>query len=149
MIFTARLASGAPAAAQLVLLGKHRCSHTVCAGSYEAHLATGAAYLLRWRTFVALDALGYTMNDLTNATRGLVTNFKQQFGGTLTMNMALRSPARVSFRLAHRGAQWYKAVRTRVGTRLRDWTRSHVQDFSVPGTITEPPEHDTVFVAVD
>ena len=123
VIFTARLASGAPAAAQLVLLGKHRCSHTVCAGSFEAHLAPGTAYLLRWRTFIALDALGYTMNDLTNATRGRVTSFKEQFGGALAINMALRSPARVSFQLAHRGVQWYEAVRKNAGRHLRDWAR--------------------------
>jgi hypothetical protein len=113
VIFTARLADGTPAAAQLVLLGEHRCSHTVCAGSFEAHLAPGTAYLLRWRTFVALEALGYTANDLTNATRGRVTSFKEQFGGALAMNMALRSPARLSYRLAQRGVAWYRAMQKR------------------------------------
>ena len=119
VIFTARLASGAPAAAQLVLLGQHRCSHTTCAGSHEAHLATGAAYLLRWRTFVALGAMGYAANDLTNATRGPVTRFKEQFGGTLTMNMALRSKARASFRFAERWTRWYIALRKKHRMRVQ------------------------------
>jgi hypothetical protein len=113
VIFTARLSGGEPAAAQLVLLGKHRCSHTVCAGSYEGRIDSGAAYLLRWRVFAALGARGYTGNDLTNATRGRVTSFKEQFGGRLTMNMALRSPARLSFRLARRWAKWRNASRRR------------------------------------
>jgi hypothetical protein len=123
VIFTARLANGTPAATQLVLLGEHRCSHTTCAGSFAAHLAPGTAYLLRWRTFVALEALGYTANDLTNATRGRVTSFKEQFGGALAMNMAVRSPSRMSYRLAHRGVQGYQTLRKGARRRLRDWGR--------------------------
>ena len=63
VIFTARVADGAPAASQLVLLGKHHCSHTVCAGSHAAHLPTGVTYFLRWRAFVELGARGYAWND--------------------------------------------------------------------------------------
>jgi hypothetical protein len=116
VIFTARVADGAPAASQLVLLGPHRCSHTACAGSHERHLSTGAAYLLRWRAFVELQARGYAANDLTDATRGRVTTFKEQLGGTLTMNMALRWRRRASYRLVERGVEGYRSVRARAAT---------------------------------
>ena len=119
VIFTARLPGGCPAAAQLVLLGKHPCSHTVCAGSYEAHLATGATYYLRWRGFVELEARGYAMNDLTNATRGPVTNFKEQLGGTLKMNMKLIMRTPKSNQPVKRDTAWYRAIQTRVGRLLR------------------------------
>ena len=112
VIFTARLASGVPAAAQLQLLGRHRCSHTVCAGSDGAHLWTGAGYLLRWRAFVELGARGYASNDLTNASYGDVTRFKEQLGGTLTITMSLRSRQRLSYRLARRGRAWYRTARS-------------------------------------
>ena len=113
VIFTARLAGGSPAAAQLVLLGKHPCSHTVCAGSHEAHLSTGATYFLRWRAFVELEARGYAMNDLTDASLGPVTKFKEQLGGTLKMNVVLRSRHRASYRVIRRSLAWYKSIRAR------------------------------------
>jgi hypothetical protein len=102
VIFTARMPGGAPAAAQLVLLGKHSCSHTVCAGSYEDHLSTGASYLLRWRAFVELGARGYVLNDLTNASLNSVIRFKEQLGGTLKMDMRLRLRRRWHKRLFER-----------------------------------------------
>jgi hypothetical protein len=111
VIFSARLADGAPAASQLVLLGKHPCSHTVCAGSHAAHLPTGAAYFLRWRAFVELGARGYAWNDLTDGTRNPVTKFKEQLGGSLRMNMVLRFGRRARF--AERSAQWYRSIRAR------------------------------------
>ena len=113
-IYTARLADGSAAAAQLVLLGQHRCSHTVCAGSHEEHLSTGAAYLLRWRAFVDLEARGYAMNDLTDASPGPVTRFKEQLGGDLKMNMLLWSRYKASYRLLKRGSEWYGALRARL-----------------------------------
>jgi Acetyltransferase (GNAT) domain len=113
-IFTARLASGVPAASQLVLLGKHRCSHTVCAGSHRAHLSSGAGYLLRWRAFVELGTRGYSSNDLTDASYGDVTRFKAQLGGTLTMTMSLRSRHTLSYRSISRGRAWLRAVRSRL-----------------------------------
>ena len=111
-IFTARLASGVPAAAQLVLLGKHSCSHTVCAGSDRAQLATGAGYLLRWRGFLELGARGYTANDLTDASYGDVTRFKEQFGGMLMLTMTLRSRYRLAYRLRKGGRAWFRSFRS-------------------------------------
>ena len=113
VIFTARVAGGAPAASQLVLLGKHSCSHTVCAGSHAEHLPTGAAYLLRWRAFTELGARGYAANDLTDVSVGPVTRFKEQFGGERQMNMMLRSPRRGILAC---GTQWYRALRKEAGT---------------------------------
>jgi hypothetical protein len=115
VIFSARLASGEPAAAQLVLLGRHSCSHTVCAGSFEPHLSTGATYLLRWRAFVELGARGYAMNDLTNASLGPVTKFKEQLGGILKMDMWLRWRRPTVDRIKARTTMWYRAARARVG----------------------------------
>jgi len=119
VIFSARLASGEPAAAQLALLGRHPWSHTVCAGSFEAHLRTGATYLLRWRTLVDLGERGYVMNDLTNASLGAVTRFKEQFGGILTMDMSLKLDRPRLDRLMARGARWYRAIRQCGPKRLR------------------------------
>jgi hypothetical protein len=113
VIFTARLAGGAPAAAQLVLLGKHSCSHTVCAGSYQAHMSTGASYLLRWRAFVELGARGYALNDLTNASLGSVTKFKEQLGGNLKMDMRLELRRRRRF--FERGGPLHRAIGNRAG----------------------------------
>jgi len=110
VIFSARLASGEPAAAQLVLLGRHPWSHTVCAGSFETHLRTGATYLLRWRALVDLGERRYAMNDLTNASLGAVTRFKEQLGGILTMDMSLKLTRSRLDRLMARGARWYQAI---------------------------------------
>jgi hypothetical protein len=96
------------------LLGGHRCSHTVCAGSHRALLASGAGYLLRWRTFVELGVRGYSSNDLTDASLGDVTRFKEQLGGALTMTMSLRSPHSLSFRLVSPGWAWLHALRSRL-----------------------------------
>lgn len=112
-VFTARVASGEPAAAQLVLLGAHPCCHTVCAGSFPQYLSTGASYLLRWRAFVELGGRGYATNDLTNASLGPVTRFKEQLGGTLKMDMSLRWRRSGLDRLMMRGAAWARALRLR------------------------------------
>jgi hypothetical protein len=121
VIFTARTSGRAPAAAQLVLLGKHSCSHTVCAGSYEAHLSTGASYLLRWRAFVELGDRGYAMNDLTNASLGPVTKFKEQLGGNLKMDMRLGLRRRRRF--FERGGTLCRAIRTGTEKLLRSGHR--------------------------
>lgn len=111
VIFCARLAEGSVAAAQLVLLGDHPTSHTVCAGSFEDKLTSGAAYLLRWRAFENLGKRGYTSNDLTDATIGGVTKFKEQLGGRLTMNMLLKTPRPLGYRLSERGSALIRRVR--------------------------------------
>ena len=98
-LFHARRADGHSAAAQLVLTGTHRVSHTVAAGADPALLGTGASAFLRWKTFEALAALGYAANDLTDAGLGPVTHFKSQLGGTLEPYFVLARPDALPLRL--------------------------------------------------
>jgi hypothetical protein len=82
-LFHARLPTGQSISAQLVLLGNHPVSHSVCAAADPAHQSTGATAFLRWKAFEALAALGYAANDLTDAALNPVTHFKSQWGGDL------------------------------------------------------------------
>ena len=79
----ARPPDGRAIASQLVLLGHHPVSHTVCAGMDPDFSRLGASAFLRWRGFETLAALGYQANDLTDAALNSVTHFKSQFGGSL------------------------------------------------------------------
>jgi GNAT acetyltransferase-like protein len=91
-LFQARTKDGAPAAAQLVLLGPHAVSHTACAGADAELNRQGASAFLRWSAFESLAALGYQGNDLTDATLNPVTHFKSQLGGALELSLVLQSP---------------------------------------------------------
>ncbi|MGH8797983.1 MAG: GNAT family N-acetyltransferase [Caldimonas sp.] len=84
-LYQARLPSGQAVSAQLVLTGKHRISHSVCAAADPDYLNTGATAFLRWKAFEALSASGYSANDLTDAALNPVTHFKSQLGGNLEM----------------------------------------------------------------
>jgi hypothetical protein len=88
----ARLPDGTAIASQLVLLGKHPVTHTVCAGMDPDYSRLGASAFLRWRGFEALAGLGYKANDLTDAALNSVTHFKSQFGGSLETALVLRAP---------------------------------------------------------
>jgi hypothetical protein len=88
----ARLPNGAAIASQLVLLGKHPVSHTVCAGMDPEYGRLGASAFLRWRAFETLAALGYEANDLTDAALNSVTHFKSQLGGRLETALVLTAP---------------------------------------------------------
>jgi CelD/BcsL family acetyltransferase involved in cellulose biosynthesis len=88
----ARLPGGAAIASQLVLLGKHPVSHTVCAGMDPNYSRLGASAFLRWRGFEALAGLGYEANDLTDAALNSVTHFKSQLGGNLETALVLTAP---------------------------------------------------------
>jgi hypothetical protein len=88
----ARLPDGKAIASQLVLLGKHPVTHTVCAGMDPDYSRLGASAFLRWRGFEALAALGYKANDLTDAALNSVTHFKSQFGGSLETALVLGAP---------------------------------------------------------
>jgi hypothetical protein len=103
-LYHARLPSGESVAAQLVLLGHPRSTHTVTAASSGEHLATGASAFLRWRVFEALAELGFERNDLTDAALNPVTHFKSQFGGNLTLCLVVRMQATVRYRLGARTA---------------------------------------------
>jgi GNAT acetyltransferase-like protein len=82
-LFHARLPDGRSIAAQLVLLGAHPVTHTVCAAADADHLKLGASAFLRWKVFEELSRRGYAANDLTDASLNPVTHFKSQLGGTL------------------------------------------------------------------
>jgi hypothetical protein len=99
-LYHARLPDGRPIAAQLVLTGAHPVSHTVSAAADPDYLATGVNAFLRWRSFEALSALGFTGNDLTDAALNPVTHFKSQLGGDLVTCFVLSSPASRRWRLA-------------------------------------------------
>ena len=90
-LFQVRRQDGAPAAAQLVLLGPHPVSHTACAGADPESNKQGASAFLRWSAFEALAAAGYKGNDLTDATLNPVTHFKSQLGGSLELSLVLQS----------------------------------------------------------
>jgi hypothetical protein len=110
-LFHVRWTDGRPIAAQLVLLGNHRVTHTVSAAADVEYLKTGANAYLRWKTFEALAALGYHGNDLTDASLNPVTHFKSQLGGDLTTAWVLQSPESFAFK-AGRAVQ---RLRSRVG----------------------------------
>ncbi|PDV97076.1 GNAT family N-acetyltransferase [Candidatus Chloroploca asiatica] len=99
-LYHARLPDGRSVATQLVLTGPHSVTHTVCAASDEAHLATGANPFLRWMVFKDLAALGYTATDLTGAPYPhKVTRFKSQLGGELVTNWLIERPPTRRYRL--------------------------------------------------
>jgi hypothetical protein len=82
-LYHARLPDGRSAAAQLVLLGPHPVTHTVCAAADEELQNTGANPFLRCAAFEDLSRRGYEANDLTDASLNPVTDFKAQLGGDL------------------------------------------------------------------
>ena len=88
----ARLPGGRAIASQLVLLGRHPVSHTVCAGMDPEFSRLGASAFLRWRGFETLATLGYQANDLTDAALNSVTHFKSQLGGSLETALVLTAP---------------------------------------------------------
>lgn len=103
----ARLANGTAIASQLVLLGRHAVSHTVCAGMDPNYSRMGASAFLRWRGFEALASRGYRGNDLTDAALNSVTHFKSQLGGTLETALVVHSPSSARARAA---AGWERAA---------------------------------------
>lgn len=99
-LYHARRPDGRSIAAQLVLTGAHRVSHTVCAGADPEFLSSGASAFLRWKALQALAALGFEANDLTDAGLGPVAHFKSQLGGRLDGHLVLSRPEAVPLRLA-------------------------------------------------
>lgn len=104
-----RLPSGRPIAAQLVLLGPHPISHTVCAAADDGFMKLGSTPLLRWEAFKRLAQLGYAGNDLTDASLNSVTRFKSQLGGDLVMNIIATRPESLKVRVAeHILPTWHR-----------------------------------------
>ncbi|MQA90953.1 MAG: GNAT family N-acetyltransferase [Gemmatimonas sp.] len=97
-LYQARLPDGRTIASQLVLLGDHPTTHTVSAGGDPEFMGTGASAFLRWRVFEALSALGYAMNDLTDASLNQVTQFKAQLGGDLDLWLEVYRPQTRGYR---------------------------------------------------
>jgi hypothetical protein len=102
-LYHARLPDGTAAASQLVLLGPHPVTHSVCAGATAEHLTSGASVFLRWKALEHLMQDGYAGNDLTDAALGKVTRFKAQLGGELRLSLVVTRPPSARWRL-HRQA---------------------------------------------
>jgi hypothetical protein len=118
-LFQARLPDGQTLAAQVVLLGAHPVSHTVCAATDPAHRRLGAAAFLRWRAFEWLAAHGKTGNDLTDAALGSVTHFKSQLGGELVTNFVIQSRGTMTWRAGSALESGYWRIRQRAGALVR------------------------------
>jgi hypothetical protein len=103
-LFHARTPDGRVVASQLVLLGPSPVSHSVAAAADPDLVRTGVSALLRWKVFEALAALGYSWNDLTDASLNPVTHFKSQLGGDLQLFLALDAPRSWRYRLGHGAA---------------------------------------------
>lgn len=88
-IFHARDLEGRSLASQLVLVGHPLRSHTVCAGSAKEGLSIGSTPFLRWKAFEILAKLGFSENDLTDASLNSVSRFKSELGAELRMNIVL------------------------------------------------------------
>jgi len=120
----ARLANGTAIASQLVMLGRHRVAHTVCAGMDPGYSRLGASAFLRWRGFEALAALGYEANDLTDAALNSVTHFKSQLGGNLETALVLTAPQSPRVRIAQGFEQTLRLPRAAAGRLLRTFVRN-------------------------
>jgi len=100
-LFHARLPTGRTLASQLVLLGVKPTSHTVAAAADPEFLQTGVSAFLRFKVFGALAEMGFSGNDLTDASLNPVTHFKAQLGGDLRLFLALEGPRTWAYRLGH------------------------------------------------
>jgi hypothetical protein len=110
-LYQALSSDGRPIAAEIVLLGPHCTSHTVCAATEPEFLRTGVTALLRWKAFEELSKLGFSSNDLTDAALNPVTHFKSQLGGDLEPCFNLRAPEAVGFRVERSIAATRSAIR--------------------------------------
>lgn len=118
-LYHARLPDGCAVATQLVLTGPHPVTHTVCAASDEAYLATGANPFLRWKVFESLAQSGYCGNDLTGAPyHHDVNRFKMQLGGELVTNWLITRPRKFQYRVRHRVKSLLKRT-TRLVRKIR------------------------------
>jgi len=98
-LYFARLPGGRPVSTQLVLLGKHPVSHTVCAAGDPEYLKWGVNPFLRWKVFEDLSKQGYEANDLTDATLNSVSRFKSQLGADLELCLNIRKKDSAVFRI--------------------------------------------------
>jgi hypothetical protein len=115
-LYHARLPDGRVAASQLVLTG-HAVTHTVSAAADPEAQQTGANAFLRWSAFADLAGLGYSGNDLTDASLGPVAHFKSQLGGNLETALVTRRPLSAGFRVQTGVYRTIREARTRVQRR--------------------------------
>ena len=113
-IYHARLPDGRSIASQLVLLGTHPITHTVCAGADEAFLSMGANAFLRWKVFEDLSKNGYLGNDLTDAALNPVAHFKSQLGGDLRLCLNFKRSDSIRFKIRAHGGKLIKAGKKRL-----------------------------------
>ncbi len=118
-LYHARLPDGTTAASQLVLLGPHPITHTVCAGATAEHLSSGASVFLRWKALEALAEDGYAGNDLTDAALGPVTHFKSQLGGDLKLSLVVTRPPSPAWRVRQSGQDATSFVKRAAGFAAR------------------------------
>ncbi len=90
---------GQPVSSQLVLLGPHPVTHTVCAATDESYLNSGVSAFIRWKVFEDLSKQGYAANDLTDAALNPVTRFKSQLGGDIQLCIELIKPTSTNLRM--------------------------------------------------
>ena len=109
-LYHARGQDGRSLATQLVLLGCHPVSHTVCAAAEAEFLNLGTTPFLRWKAFGAVAQLGYQANDLTDAALNTVTRFKSQLGGELEVNFVLTRPDTFRYRIGNIGLSVAKRI---------------------------------------
>ncbi|MGQ0702393.1 MAG: GNAT family N-acetyltransferase [Gemmatimonadales bacterium] len=118
-LFQARVRSGEPVAVQLVLLGPHPTTHTVCAAADPAYRQLGASAFLRWKVFEVLARAGKSQNDLTDAALNSVTHFKSQFGADLVLNLVVETPGSFRWKVGESVSQLRHGVRSKVAGVLR------------------------------
>ncbi|MFC1476268.1 GNAT family N-acetyltransferase [Candidatus Zixiibacteriota bacterium] len=117
-LYHARLPDGRSTATQLVLLGEHPVTHTVCAGAEPEWQKLGTTPYLRWRVFEQLAELGYAGNDLTDAALNPVTRFKSQLGAELTMNMVISRPDQRIYKIGQDLTQFSRRLNSYIRRRI-------------------------------
>lgn len=114
-LFQARTSEGEAVAAQIVLTGNHKLSHTISAGSDERFSKFGVNAFLRWKAFEKLHELGYEQNDLTDASLNSVSRFKSQLGGELKMSFALNPPPTRLYRAGSAVENFARRIKGSIG----------------------------------
>lgn len=118
-LYHARLPNGKSISSQLVLIGSHPVTHSVCASADEDYLSSGASAFLRWKVLEDLSKHGYRANDLTDAALNPVTRFKSQLGADLQLCLVLTKPEKYMFRLN----RTLKSVKIKYRTRLANFIK--------------------------
>lgn len=113
-LYFARLSGGQPVAAQLVLLGPHPVSHTVCAGADADYLKMGVNPFLRWKVFEDLSGRGFAGNDLTDAALNPVTHFKSQLGADLEICLQFKKRDSFPFKVREKARIFRDRSRNRL-----------------------------------